>query len=184
VGAFQKMVTQPVTGVGRRGPRHPTVLRSVWDGDMKKIILLAIFGMLTSIASADEQIPEWQSEFVSSSLKSAIIHIHSEQLGVDSNPKSQSFVGLMHALAIIDTPESLKALVELSDYYLGSAPSQDLGALITGKGLKIKPILVSKKKTSISCNIKGRCLSAEERNRKIDYWITLIDKSKQIELIR
>ena len=147
------------------------------------ILLVAILVLFVATVHSEEEIPQWQSQFVSSSLKYAVIHICAQHRGIASDPKEQSFVGLMHALSLIDTPESLKALVDLSDYYLGEAPGQDLTALITGKGPRIKPLLLEKKKSPLSCDKMELCLSTEDRNRRIDYWIGLIDKGIKVELI-
>jgi len=108
-----------------------------------------------------------------------------------ANPQQVPFYtdGLFVALAEIDHPISKKLLVDLYDYYLGSAFGAQHEVLVSNMGVQIIPALEEKLINPISClnNIERfpslRCSDKEQRNIRIMKNIKRIKDAKPLKFI-
>lgn len=130
---------------------------------------------LSFSAWAADDVIAWQSAYIASGTKSAIIKLL---------PDNYDEVGpLIHSLAVINTKDTLETLIDLSDYYLGASNGEDYFALVVNKGEVVRPLIESKLKKRSDCLENKGCRSEEERNELLSELLLLIKQGKKIELV-
>ena len=143
---------------------------------MLKLTITIIFIMLTSRVVAAEQIPSWQSQYIAKGTEVAIIKLL---------PGNYDEVGsLIHALAVIDTKETIASLVNISDYYIGSANGADYFALLVNLGNKALPYLETKMNSPAICKDTIKCLSPDVRDKNLARVISAIKTGEKVELVK
>ena len=140
-----------------------------------KLLTVFLIVFASSYAGANEMIPSWQASYIANGTKTAILELL---------PDQRDEVGpLLHALAVIDTPETLESLIDLADYYFGEANGEDYFALVVNKGRKAIPLLERKLRNLSSCLGDRKCLSATARESLLRRIIEAIQKGEKVELI-
>ena len=141
-----------------------------------KILPFLLMFCLTTVVTADTQIPDWQSHVIASSIKESI-------LNMTARGETDEVSGLLQALGLLKTSNTDRVLVELSDYYFGEAIGEDMNSVITYRGQEILPFLHSYLGNTISCVPNVHCLTQEERDDRIKIWIDLIEKGEKVEFV-
>ncbi len=132
--------------------------------------------MLTVRVEAAEQIPSWQSQYIAKGTETAIIKLL---------PGNYDEVGsLIHALAVLDTKEAIASLINISDYYIGSANGADYYALLVNLGDKVLPYLETKMNSPAVCNDTTKCLSPNVRNKNLVRVFNAIKNGEKVELVK
>ncbi len=82
------------------------------------------------------------------------------------------------------TLASDKVLVEFSDYYFGESTGEDMNAVVTERGRSLLPLLRTHLKSEPKCAKELHCLSREDRDRRVNRWITWIDSEEKVEFVK
>jgi hypothetical protein len=118
----------------------------------------------------------YQASMAADSLKAAIIY-----LSAQGHNEGDEVSGLIIALGLLRSPEADRALVELSDYYLGESVGEDTNSVITYRGRPILALLKRHFAAEPHCQPSARCLTREERDGRLRFWIDELEHGRKIE---
>ena len=164
-----------------------------------KFVLLLALVSACNFVHIEEEAPPWATDpdvvtdLGYSALEFAILN--SIRPPPHEPPNDAS--GLISLLGNIDTDRSRRLLIRLTNYYIGSHPSEVLSYSITRQGRKILGDLKEEMKRPINCTalkpitetlketqLPGpRCRAIGERDRAIKWYIELIEADEQVEFI-
>ena len=126
--------------------------------------------------SADMPEHQWQAQMAAESLKSAILYLAAR----DQNQNDQ-ISGLIVALGLLKAPEADRALVALSDYYLGESVGEDTNSVVTHRGKVLLPLLRAQLLKPPHCEAHIRCLTREERDDRLREWIGYLQRGEKVD---
>jgi hypothetical protein len=155
-------------------PRHVRVASA--KSPMLRLAAVVISVVVASTASADMPVREWQAQVAAKSLKSSILYLAAHQQNRDDQ-----ISGLIIALGLLQTPQADRALVALSDYYLGESTGEDTNSVITYRGKVLLPLLRAHMSKPPQCVGHIRCLTREERNDRLKIWIGFLERGDKVE---
>ena len=139
---------------------------------MYKYFYIAFLILFPFILNAEHQ---WQYENSSQDIFNRIIE--------DTKKQSTSSIDLIYTLYLLDHPTSDQKLVDLSRYYLGSAPGHELSAAITNRGSTILPFIKRELKNPNPCKLSD-CVSKDTILRRLTEWQKYINDGEKIEFIQ
>jgi hypothetical protein len=143
---------------------------------MRRLLALFFAAAISPLAHADMPAAKWQAQMAAESIRSAILYLTAQ-----GRNEGDEVSGLMIALGLLRSAEADRALVELSDYYLGESVGEDMNSVITHRGKPIVALLKAHLATASSCKELVRCLTREQRNDRLRLWIDEIEHGKQID---
>jgi hypothetical protein len=143
---------------------------------LRQLLFLSVLLAAFSTDAADLTADQWQAQMAADSLTASIVYLAAH----DQNANDQ-ISGLIVALGLMKKPESDRALVALSDYYLGESVSEDTASVITYRGKVLLPLLSAQLLKPPSCEPQLRCLTREQRDVRVKGWIGLLERGEKVE---
>ena len=143
---------------------------------MRRLSATLISVLATCAVAADMPEHQWQAQMAAESLKSAIVYLAAH----DQNQNDQ-ISGLIVALGLLKSPEADRALVALSDYYLGESVGEDTNSVVTHRGKVLLPLLRAQLLKPPHCEGNVRCLTREGRDDRLKEWIGYLQRGERVD---
>ena len=119
---------------------------------------------------------QWEAQQAADSLKVAILYLAAH----DQNQHDQ-VSGLIIALGLLKAPQADRALVDLSDYYLGESVAEDTTSVVTHRGKVLLPQLRAQLSRPPVCEPQFKCLTREQRDERLKQWIGYLERGEKVE---
>jgi hypothetical protein len=143
---------------------------------MRGLIASVLLAAITSSGAADIPSGQWQAQEAADSLKAAILYLAAH----DQNQNDQ-ISGLIIALGLMKAPQADRALVALSDYYLGESVGEDTTSVVTHRGKVLLPLLRAHLSRPPGCQPPLKCLTRDQRDERLKEWIGYLERGEKVE---
>jgi hypothetical protein len=138
--------------------------------------------------------PEVVKKFAYDSLGIAILHSLDKSFARGDTNTPADAGGLIILLGEIDNDDARNLLVQLLEVYIGEANYEALSYSVVRQGKSIRKRLKDMLSMPVTCSLLGieyspkkdsqlRCLTVEDRNRRINRLIDMIDKNVELQYV-
>jgi hypothetical protein len=152
-------------------PLNFTVRRHV-----RRLAAVLILIVTASSGAADVPVLLWQAQQAADALESSVLY-----LAAHNANENDQISGLIIALGLLKTPQADRALVALSDYYLGESVGEDTTSVVTHRGKVLLPLLRKQLSKAPSCQPQQTCLTREQRDERLREWIGYLERGEKVE---